>query len=227
MGRKTQRFFRYLWRANAVVIFAAACAVLLLMGPLFLRGILLDLRHPQDSGVPVVHQPEPGQRPLTLGAFSLVDGTNTARAELSVTRSEIGFGSSGEYSETRNILWVDLNNGAARWLLPNHKQVVTYHADVAPTTQSGTSFPVAGLFLFKPSGSATDLAAGQLVVVSPNGERQQQIASGVQKVESWILKGSLELVVIYRGSDRYRLAAIDANTLKKRYDADLRLPSVD
>jgi hypothetical protein len=97
MGRGTQRFFRYLWRANAVVIFGAACAVLVVIGPLLFAGILHAVRRSQDPGPPLVQQREPGQRPLTLCGFSLIDGTNTARAELSVARSDVIFGSSSEY----------------------------------------------------------------------------------------------------------------------------------
>lgn len=221
----TRRIFRYLWRANAIVIFTGTCLLLVTLGPVLLRDIFQSFGRHEDPGPPVVQQTSPHQPPLTLGAFALVGGTNTGRAELSMTRSEIGFGSSGSYTEIRNILWVDLGTGAARWLLSDHMHVVAYHSDIALTSEAGQGSPVAWLFLIQSTDSQP--TGGQLVATSPNGVHQEQIATGVRSVNSWLLKSSSEMVVIYQGTEGYRLASVDLNTLKKHSDSAVRIPPIN
>jgi hypothetical protein len=115
--RKSQRFFRYLWRINAVLILLAAGAVTfgvvaLLVGEL---GARVARNREAEAGIPVVAADSNAH--LSLGRVSVVAGSDVMRADLSLNRGGSSF-SSGGNTETRNILFIDPGQKVARWLLP-------------------------------------------------------------------------------------------------------------
>ena len=111
---RTSRFFHYLWRVNAVIIFFAGAAIAFGLGSLVVQesGIFRNRR--ADTGITV--NAVDAATHLSLGRASIINGTDVMRAELSVDRAELKF-SSGGYREVRNILFIEPTQKAARWLL--------------------------------------------------------------------------------------------------------------
>ncbi len=92
---KSQKFFRYLWRINAVLILVAAGAVTFGVGALLVGefGARAARSREAEAGIPVVAA-GPNAR-LSLGRASVVAGTDVMRADLSLNRGGEGFSSGG------------------------------------------------------------------------------------------------------------------------------------
>jgi hypothetical protein len=103
---KSQKLFRYLWRINAVLILFAAGAITFGVGVLLIGEFGARTVHSREAvaGIPVAAADSNAH--LSLGRASVVAGTNVMRADLSLDRGGKGF-SSGGYSETRNILFIE------------------------------------------------------------------------------------------------------------------------
>jgi len=121
---KSQKFFRYLWRIDAVVIFLAGAAIAIGVGSLLIGEIGTRTARYRDAGkaIPIVAADSDAH--LSLGRVSVVAGTSVMRAELSREREGKGF-SSGGYSETRNALFIEPDQKEARWLLPDNNHIVS------------------------------------------------------------------------------------------------------
>src|SRR6266568_2141857 len=101
---RAQKFFRYLWRIDAILILLAAGAITFGVGALIFEefGGRAAMRRNAQAGVPVAEE----KTDLTLGRAELVPGSTVLRADLFVSRGGAGF-SSGGYNETRNILFIN------------------------------------------------------------------------------------------------------------------------
>jgi hypothetical protein len=151
---KAQRFFRYVWRANAILIFVAAAFAAFGIGTvLFSQLKWSSARRRANEAAPPVRGEGTDPR-LTLGGFSLVEGTSVFRAKLFLHQYGEGL-SSGGYSETRNIFFLDGSSGVGRWLLSGDTQVITYSEDLS-TEGEGVipRHPVATLVLAKPASGS-------------------------------------------------------------------------
>lgn len=95
---KSQKFFRYLWRIDAVLILAATGIITLGVGSLLLEEFTGRAAGVRDARQGIsVGAPESNMR-LSLGRAVLVPGTNVMRADLVVNREGKGFNSSGGYA---------------------------------------------------------------------------------------------------------------------------------
>src|SRR5215510_10907408 len=123
---KVQKFFRYLWRINAVLILVTAGAITFGVGVVIFQefGSRANARRNAETGVQVATEPRVD---LILGRAEPVPGSAVLRANLTVSRGSAGF-SSGGYSETRNILFIDPTQKAAHWLLPDNDHVILVSA---------------------------------------------------------------------------------------------------
>src|SRR4051794_40251752 len=94
---RTSRFFRQVWRVNALLILVAAAAATFGVCALVWSQFESNMRHHSaDAAAPVV----PGKqasRELRLGGLSPVDGTTLYRAVLSTPDHGVGSFSSGGY----------------------------------------------------------------------------------------------------------------------------------
>src|SRR6266478_3376127 len=129
--RKTQRFFRIVWRINAIMILAIGCASAVGIGAVVVSGLLSGLTHRQAVEVAPPIAGNDSNHRLVLGGFSLVEGTSVYRAQLMEDRAGKEFSKrSGYEGEPRNILLIDGLTGKARWLLDGDGQVITYTQDI-------------------------------------------------------------------------------------------------
>src|SRR5512134_253603 len=99
MGR-SHRFFRWVWRVDAILILVAAGAIAFGVGTLLVSELGARSARRQEATAGPVAVTGGGEAGLVLGRASVVQGTSMMRAELLVYRASAGF-SSGGYSETR------------------------------------------------------------------------------------------------------------------------------
>lgn len=223
------RFFRFIWRADAILIFVAAIIVIGAIGWFLIDEFLRNMHHSPPQGEPVISNPSAPSRPYRLRGFEIIQGAGAARADLVTEKvSPSGFSSSGgSYDETHNVLWVTLADGKTRWLIPDHKMIVTFSEDI---TRSGKeiaatpSNPLATLFLIKTDVPEIESAGGSIILASPNGEKQEPIASDVTSVEGWDLTAGAELVIACTSPTGYRLITVDLSTLKKISEIPVEIP---
>jgi hypothetical protein len=221
---KSQKFFRYLWRINAVLILVAAGAVTFGVGALLVEefGARAARSREAEAGIPVVAA-GPNAR-LSLGRASVVAGTDVLRADLSLNRGGEGF-SSGGYTETRNILFIEPGQKAARWLLPDNDYVIGQSSDVTDETDRNARRMIASAVLVKPTAGSPETAAGRLLLFDPPGRKVVEVASNVREIHLASLSGG-ELIILYERDRRLVLATFDPGSLAKHREQEIDVPQL-
>lgn len=221
---KVHRFFRYVWRANAILILVAAAGVSFAVVTLLWAelGGSAARRRVSDAAPPL-GTPDSGER-LFLGEVSLVTGTSVMRGELQVMRSGGGF-SSGSYPETRNILFVDSQSRAARWLLPDDDHVISEHRDVTTKDEKeGSDKPLATVALVKRAYTDLQTTEGTLLLFDPSGRNVQTVAESVRELHTAALDAGGRIYVLFERRQKYALASFDAVSLEKKEEHELTVP---
>jgi hypothetical protein len=222
---KVQRFFRYVWRVNALLILVAAAAATFAVATLLwseLGGSVT--RNRVSEAAPPLAGGNVG-KDLSLGEVVLVEGTTVLRGDLVVRRSDAGFSSGSGYSETRNILFVESQTNAARWLLPDHNHVITAHSDVAIRTEDRRSGrPVATVALVKQAHTDLAVTEGTLLIFDPSGVRVQTVAEGVREIHTATLDGDGRIILLFERRRKYVLATFDASSLDKKDEHEVAVP---
>jgi hypothetical protein len=120
-------FFRFIWRINALALFAAAAVTVVVGGWAALQIARELLAERRVSNQAIVAQQTPDGERLEWGAVDILPGAKAARRDLLGEQDvAIGLGSSGykTASSTRNILLIDLEGGPARRLFPTSDKLV-------------------------------------------------------------------------------------------------------
>jgi hypothetical protein len=219
-----QKLFRYIWRVNAILILIAAGAVTFGVGVLVVSelGSRWAMRREAEAGPVAGARADPR---MTLGQASVVPGTHVMRAHLFLYQPGGGF-SSGGYSETRNILFIQPGEKAARWLLPDDQHVVSDSSDlVADEDDPKAKRTVATAAVVKPAIGELDLAKGKLLLFDPPGNRVVEVADGVRKLQVASLAGG-EITLLYERERRLVLTVFDASTFTKRNEQEMDVPQL-
>src|ERR1041385_7766838 len=127
-----QRFFRWVWRINAVLILVAAAALVCGVVAFVVSEVQSGIRQRAAAAAAPRVVANARSSELRLSGFTNVPGTSVYEAKLTSQREggiEISSGG-GSYAETRNILFIDLTTGSGRWLLPSDDQMITYDETV-------------------------------------------------------------------------------------------------
>ncbi len=222
---KSSRLFRWVWRIDAVLILVATGAITFGVGTLVVSEFGgRSARRQEAAAGPVVAagQTEPG---LILGRARLVAGTTTMRAELVVQRSGSGF-SSGGYSETRNVLFISPGEKSARWLLPDHGHVIVESHDIEKADEATKrNTMVATAALVKDRAATDEAALGRLLLYDSTGRHVATIAESVRALHTAVLSGA-DVNILYERDRRLFLATFDADSLEKRREQQMDVPSL-
>jgi hypothetical protein len=221
---KAQRFFRYLWRTNAVLIFLATGAVCLVVASVMLSQVSCNAR--QRRAVEVAPPVVADATDFHLGPMRVVEG-NVLRGELLGPGESIAFGSSGYSEQTRNILYLDAQSTEARWLLPDSARVISEETTVWSDEQDPEARrQVASVALVKLPGADLEVAAGTLVVFDPLGRRVTTVAEDVRTLSHASLLDSDSILLLYERNRRYVRALIDARSFEVRSVDDVSVPEL-
>ena len=224
---RSARFFRVVWRINALLILvaaaAAACGVIVFVGSEAVSSV-------QQRSAEAVVAPVPGKSPdpaLQLGSFGAISGTSLYRALLaapgrgSVSRSDPG-------SDVHNVLVFDGEAGTARWLLPGDKELIVYNRDVdPPSTKEGPRPPVATIVLVKPVSSNPEAAEGTILASDLAATDVREVAAGVRAIHGASLTTAGQLSIIFEQKGQYHLALLDATTRKVVSDRVIVVPPLE
>jgi len=223
---RLQKFFRYVWRINAVLILIAAGTSTLAIGTLLIQEFSSRNQRSRDAEVEVPVGHSDASRQLFLQRATTIEGTNVMRAQLVLNgeAAKFGSGSSGDRTEIRNILFIEPGEKAARWLLPDNDHVIDDSLDAAEKDATATR-TIATAALVKPQvdGQVTD--KGRLVLFDLPGKKVVEVAGGVQEIQIASVTGG-ELTILYKQDRRLVLAAFDAGTLAKRREQQIEVPQL-
>ncbi len=212
---RATRFFRWIWRLNGLLFLG-----LLLAGVIaFASSVSWGRSAPP---IPAVALPQPQQNPrveLSLSDPELIAGTHMLRANMQ-TIEETGGIKSGEQTETRNVLFIDTTSGAARWLLPSHKRVLSETA--IPPLNDPYARPIALAEHVRDEGAQT----GDLFVCDAIGTNVVAVATGVSRVHSAAAAGPSEFIVLFERNGRFVMTRFANATLEKLSEHELKLPPV-
>jgi len=222
---RTGRFFRYVWRINAVAILLIVAAALVGISWAVVSDIARHLSRQKTPAAQPIAQ-EDSEAPLKLGPPRTVAGTKILRAELTRTRPESSYGSSGD-SETHNILFVDPATGASSWLLKSHKNIVVHSEDIHAAGGSKEEPPLlASIVLVKPPAGNDEDGIGELFLFDASGAQVSSIGDKVRSVHAaWAVSAS-EFIVVFERGGKYHLARFDSTTRRKLSEAEIKVPAI-
>lgn len=215
---RSQKVFRYVWRIDAVLILVAAGAITFGVGAmLFAQFGASSARSREAAAGPLPHSDTADPR-LFLGQASIVAGTRVMRADLLLHEYGGGF-SSGGYSETRNILFIDPSEKSPRWLLPDDDHIITEHDDVVADAGSETAKrTICTVALVKARDSDRQTATGRLLLFGPSGTPVIEVATGVRALHLAGLSGE-QLTVLYERDRQLFIATFDSSLSKQSEQA--------
>jgi len=129
------RFFRLLWRFNALVVAGSGLAV---MAGALLLAVVLYLDQRRDKPAVKADAPAPVAQALAFGDFSAVAGTVVVIIPLEQEVGSYGFASSGgPRNVTRNLLFIDLTTGTQRWLIAGGNALISRYRTIERDTPRG------------------------------------------------------------------------------------------
>jgi hypothetical protein len=225
--RKTQRFFRIVWRINAIFILAVGCVTAIGIGGVTMSGLLggRASRQSEQAAPPIAGKD--ADRRLVLGSFSLVEGTSVYRAQLVDDPGGKEWSIRSSYDGVpRNILFIDSVTGNAWWLRESNEQIITYTQDIiaeAKVEPHGRR-AIASLALAKPVTDNPGKTEGQLLLFDPASHDVQNVADKVRAVYGAELSSTGDIVVLYEHSGKYVLGQFDGSTLRKKADREVAVP---
>jgi len=223
---RVQRFFRYVWRINAVLILIAAGAITLVVGSYLVQEFYTNKvqrsRNNEEAGVPVGHSDEMAELSLTRAAA--LEGTSVMRAQLVRNGEGAKFGSSGDTTEIRNILFIEPGDKSARWLLPDNDHVIDESLDAERDT--GKKQTVATAVLVKPLAGGRGPDTGRLLLFDLPGRRIVEVANEVQEIQVASFTGD-ELTILYKRDRRLVLATFDPATFAKHREQPVDVPQLN
>ena len=223
----TARFFRIVWRANALLIFVAAAAATFSVFYLLISEVSSSARARSAAAVAPTIVPKDSSEPLHLSGFNKIERTAIYRAFLSRPSREVSklSSGSGDSFESHNILLIDGLTGTVRWLLPGSKDLVVYNEDLSGEDENGkVRPPFATVALIKPDLSNTDSVEGRLLVFDIAASNVRQLATGVRMVDGTSLAPSGEISIIFEQKRQYHLMRVDPKTFLVTSDRVLSIP---
>jgi hypothetical protein len=221
---RSQKFFRYLWRVNGILIFLAAAAAIISIATLLISEVVQRVAwHRQAAaGVPVAAADTSAS--LSLGQPLAMAGTNVLRINLS-TNGGTGKFSSGGYSEIRNILFIEPGQKAGRWLLPDNDHVISTTSDISDERDNKERRAIATAVPVKSASASLETEVGKLLLFDPSGKNVVQVAENVREIHLASLSNG-KLTILYERDRHLVLAEFAPESLAKGSEQQIDVPQL-
>ena len=178
MTTKTERFFLWVWRVNALILLVLAVAALIGSGALAYNVGIFAGRERAAEQVTRIGGTDLVGEELKLGSFHVIPGTDFLYAELAAPSRYIGSGSSDGLGTARNLLFFDTKTKTAHWLFnDNSSELLSWRMVYdeprrSMTEEKESQLRVVGMILHLRAAAADEPNANRpakLVLVSPDG----------------------------------------------------------
>jgi hypothetical protein len=228
------RFFRYIWRINAVLILFTAILVTCMLA-IFLVQLLDSGGNRSRQAVDVANTPEFESEPASLGTLHEVDGTTFLRAPLTFGKRYGGKALSGSMKpySTRNYLFLDSETLAVRWLFPADTQLIVDSDELRESIalEGGSTKPARRTNAFSYQVVDTDsdgdgrLTPEDLLTLGysrPDGSEYTVAIEGISRVMGSTTNAlGSKHVVLYEADGRWRSAVISLKTFEVEQVSEL------
>ncbi|MCU1308830.1 MAG: hypothetical protein JWN45_3525 [Acidobacteriaceae bacterium] len=223
MGR-SEKFFHFVGRINAVLILIAAGAITFGVGLLLIQefGSRAARNREAEAGIPVAGSNV--KTNLQLSRVSMVQGTDIMRADLQRYPGEAKF-SSGYNSETRNILFIVPGEKTARWLLPDNDHLIAKTSDIAEKKDRDAERVIATAVLVKSAAEPSESATGKLLLFDPSGKKVVEVSNNVREIHLASISGN-ELNILYERNRHLVQATFDSQTISKLREIEVDVPQL-
>jgi hypothetical protein len=217
-----RRFYAFVWRANALMIFAvgAGCLLGLLFAAFMAFKSMSRPRHLEDTIN--ISEGQVGKTDEKLGKFSAIEGSAMLRAPLHLEQEYAGLHNvSKGTSAIQNYLYFDPASHASHWLINGNGGLILDTRDL-PARNYGAKEEAAVEAVFyalvdtdsNGDGKLTDADQMTIAISDPNGKHFVRLFSKVDGVNSVHLSGKGALVVLYTAGKQLHAADVDLNSGK-------------
>ncbi len=204
---ETSRFFRVVWRLNALVILVAgvlAVGVLLFVA----RELAQDAFRPRQAhGTATITADVETETAWRLGHLSTVEGGPFSYAPLWADQSSDRDYFSKSESSTRNLLFLDASTNASHWLFSDHDQLIWEYTPLTAGCEDDGGRTVRAMLLelirddINGDGRWTTSDRHTLGLTRPDGRGYREIMTDVDKLVGHRLVGDDLLVVVFERDD--------------------------
>lgn len=214
--------------ANAVILSALALAIVV---GCVAAGVSY-YRHRNEQAKVRDAKPELAAPELQLSGFTPIGKSTRFRAELTELDTATRLASYPSGARTRNLLFADSATGAAQWLLPTNDERIVKLEDLPHHWNPDRPPPLVTVALVKPATEPIAAQTGRLLLLSPEGDRTLEVATGVREVSGHSLHvdptgvAPPRLSIVYERDRRFITAQYDVATLKLIRESELALPNV-
>jgi hypothetical protein len=176
-----------------------------------------------------------GEDDLRLGDFRTIAGTELLYAQLASPSEYIGSGSSGGRGSARNLLFFDVSNKKAHWLLPDNSQTIESFSFLMDPpgmrygycdddAQEHDQVAIAILLeLQSAEPPPANASARTLAIAPPDGRALTAIAESTEGLLGYHQPSKDSVLVFYVSEGSARVLDADPGTRRVRSDALLEL----
>ena len=215
---ETNKFFKFLWRANAILIFFAAIGAIILLFTA-VSYVISDLFHedtppPAIETVDSVFAKDETIRIRLKTRFEAVD--NFTYFDLKSGEDNYGKFSSGSSSQRRNIVVYDSDSKTSHWVFENLNQEIESFQELKKTIRddAGEITYVTKAFLLKVANSNVDgTIARNLWIMPLSGKNPKKIVSDIYGDLKLYTTDDDQLTLIIETSDGIDIYPVDLENL--------------
>jgi hypothetical protein len=222
----SHRFFRIVWRINAIVLLVAAAAAVLILGiGAVALGRDMFRTWGEREAVTVAGQRVESSR-FQFEDFELLAGTGVLRSPLVVYES-YGFGSSGGGRAILNYLYYDSSTRNAHWLLKDNEKLIWWSCDLKTSaTPPAESRTLGSLYAVVESdsdhdGQLTSSDLSSILLTDSAGSQKTRILERVSDIQGCEVLSPSSAVLFYVSKSELRAATLDLGQLRIGSDASL------
>jgi hypothetical protein len=207
----SNRFFRFLWRANALVIFCVA----LLAGLLGLYGLFYivkdNIRNREVTDVLIVNPEQQVEEETILGYPRAIPGTTFVRIPLyREQKTDLSYYSKSSNANTVNEVFIDSATGNSVWLFKGTQRLILGSVDILSKLKAEA--PLATAIVYTVAEKDTD-ANGRLTpsdhvsvgFSNPQGNTYNPLLEDIEKLFATEQVADDRLMVLYAKNGESRI----------------------
>lgn len=207
------RFFRHVWRANAILILLAGLGTAALLTYAFISSLRRE-RHFQSTPV-TIEEGEGAKEQARIPYFERVRGTSFLRASLYGEKPHFLSYEAHLGSPVLNYLFYDLNTHEAHWLVQRNDHLFISGQELTPPGSEYNKGDVLG-FLYEYINRDTDGDSqltgndwSSLALSSATGTNFNILIDNIEEVRDFEVITNTDLIVFYVAAGVLRAARID------------------
>ncbi|NEO79527.1 hypothetical protein [Moorena sp. SIO4G3] len=202
------KFFRFVWRFNAIVIMASGLLAIAVLAFGAIEIVRSSTRERQGINIVNVDDDSSSSQEWELGNLKEVDGTTYLMVPLHSDQSYTQSYYSKSTRSTRNYLFLDSETGNSKWLFAKNDYLIASDRFISETNDKENnrlkSKPVIAVLyqLIKEDtngdGRLTNDDSMTIALTHPKGNDYQEVLTGVDKFLGYKVLKANSLLILYQ-----------------------------